>query len=254
MACNPEVLFAPAEFRALPQRDLCATVCVVFDVLRATSSFVTALANGAAAVVPVEEISEALALRRRRPEVLLAGERNGLRIGANQTGGIEFDFGNSPREYVPGKVGGKTIVSTTTNGTRALRACAGARQVLVGSFLNLGATVRHVQALGPEALLLVCGGTFEDCALEDVLAAGAFCDALGQNHASRETDSAHIARTQYLAVSNDLLGAMQHSRNARRLVSVAELREDVSFCLRRDVYDLAAGVELSGEIRKITLS
>ncbi len=253
MACNPEVLFAPAEFRALRERDLRATVCVVFDVLRATSSFITALANGAAAVVPVEEISEALELRRQRPEVLLAGERNGLRIGAELTGGVEFEFGNSPREYVPEKVSGKTIVSTTTNGTRALRACAGARQVLVGSFLNLGATARRVQALQPEALLLICSGTFEDCALEDVIAAGAFCERLGRSHAAPETDSAHIVRTQYLAAHHDLPGAMQHSRNARRLLSVPELRDDVAFCLRLDAFDLVAGVDATGAVRKSAL-
>ena len=117
-------------------------MCVVFDVLRATSTFVTALHNGAKAIVPVSEISEALAFRRKQPDVLLGGERDGVRIRAAQTGGIDFDLGNSPREYTPEKVRGRTIVSTTTNGTRALRACAGAKTVLAASFLNLTATAR----------------------------------------------------------------------------------------------------------------
>src|SRR6478735_9120305 len=93
-----DVLFAPAEFAALGGRDLSGTVCVVFDVLRATSSMVTALANGASAIVPVSEISEALAARRDRPDLLLAGERGGVRIPANLTGGIPFNLGNSPLE------------------------------------------------------------------------------------------------------------------------------------------------------------
>src|SRR6266508_6551746 len=114
MGCNIEVLFTPAEFRALPQRDLANTVCVVFDILRATSTIVTALANGAAAFIPVEEISEALTRRRQRPDALLAGERDGLRIGAALTGGVEFDLGNSPREFTREKVAGKTIIATTT--------------------------------------------------------------------------------------------------------------------------------------------
>src|SRR5882762_2319388 len=135
MGCKTEVLFTPAEFRALRQRDLTNTVCVVVDVLRATSSIVTALANGAAACIPVEEISEALAMRRQRPGALLAGERDGLRIGAALTGGVEFDLGNSPREFTREKVAGKTIISTTTNGTRALRACRGAEWVIVASLL-----------------------------------------------------------------------------------------------------------------------
>src|ERR1039458_6506005 len=99
MPTTLEVLFAPAEFALLGQRDLSQTVCVVFDVLRATSTMVTALGNGAAAIAPVAEISEALGIRQRQPEVLLAGERDGVRIEAHLTGGIGFDLGNSPREF-----------------------------------------------------------------------------------------------------------------------------------------------------------
>src|SRR5476649_2263063 len=124
---NLEVLFTPAEFDALASRDSRGTVCVVFDVLRATSTFATALHNGAKEIISVAEISEALEIKKARPEVLLGGERDGVKICAN---GIDFDLGNSPREYTPEKVRGKTIVSTTTNGTRALRACVGAKIIL----------------------------------------------------------------------------------------------------------------------------
>src|SRR6266536_3353077 len=119
-----EVLFTPAEFETLRKRDLSEATCVVFDVLRATSSMVTALANGAEAIIPVSEISEALEIKRKEPEVLLAGERDGLRIEANLTGSISFDLGNSPREFTREKVAGRKIAITTTNGTRALRSCA----------------------------------------------------------------------------------------------------------------------------------
>src|SRR5437899_60286 len=121
-----EVLFAPAELSGLAERDLGQTVCVVFDVLRATSSMVMALSNGASAILPVEEIAHALSVRASDPKVLLAGERQGTRIEARLTGGIEFDLGNSPREFTSDKVRRKRIVMTTTNGTRALAACAGA--------------------------------------------------------------------------------------------------------------------------------
>src|SRR5258706_3742216 len=140
MSTSLEVLFAPAEFAALEARDLSGAVCVVFDVLRATSSMVTALANGASAVVPVSEIPEALKIRERDQRILLAGERDGLRIQSGLTGGITFDLGNSPREFTREKVNGKMIAMTTTNGTRALRACARAKTVLAASFLNLRAT------------------------------------------------------------------------------------------------------------------
>ncbi|HEX5398309.1 MAG TPA: 2-phosphosulfolactate phosphatase, partial [Verrucomicrobiae bacterium] len=172
-----EVILTPAELPALAKRDLRETICVVFDVLRATSTIVTALHNGAKGIIPVSEISEALALRhsefgiRNSEFILLGGERNGMRIRAAQTGGTDFDLGNSPREYTPDRVRGKTIVSTTTNGTRALRACVGARTVLAGSFLNLAATAEFIKKLLPAQVLLVCAGTRENTALEDVLAA-----------------------------------------------------------------------------------
>src|SRR5581483_8625152 len=114
MPATLEVLFAPAEFAALADRDLDRTVCVVFDIFRATSTIVTALANGASAIIPVAEIPDALALRHQQPDVLLAGERDGLRIRADLTGGLDFDLGNSPREFTPERVQGKTIVLSTT--------------------------------------------------------------------------------------------------------------------------------------------
>jgi 2-phosphosulfolactate phosphatase len=249
MACTIEVLFTPAEFRALGVRDLSRTVCVVFDVLRATSSFVTALANGAQAIIPVEEISEALEIRRLRPEVLLAGERDGLRISAALTGGVEFDLGNSPREFTPERVRGRTIVSTTTNGTRALRACAGARHVFVGSFLNLSATTHAALACEPEILLLVCAGTGQAAALEDALAAGAFCESLTSSRAGTELfDSAQIARHLYTNARQNLRATLNDAQNARRLRAHPGLREDVNACLQLDRHPVKPGLNRTGEV------
>jgi 2-phosphosulfolactate phosphatase len=239
-----EVLFTPAEFAALPQRDLTGTVCVVFDVLRATSTIVTALANGAAAVIPVAEIPEALALKRARPQLLLGGEREGVRIRADLTGGVDFDLGNSPREFTRERVVGRTIVLTTTNGSRALRACAGARAVFASSFLNLRATAEHLQSLPPANLLLVCSGTFDQAAFEDVLGAGALADLLWARFpGNATTDSARMTRQIYLQHHNDLMLAMEHSRNGRRLLANPELRDDVAWCLRRDACPLVATLE-----------
>src|SRR5256885_12991849 len=88
MQTTLEVLISPADLATLSQRDLRQTVCIVFDILRATTTMMTALANGAAAILPVSEIAEALALRQKQPDALLAGERNGLRIAADLTGGV----------------------------------------------------------------------------------------------------------------------------------------------------------------------
>jgi 2-phosphosulfolactate phosphatase len=253
MDCSIEVLFTPAEFQTLRQRDLSHTTCVVFDVLRATSCIVTALSNGASAFYPVEEIAEALKLRQLHPDALLAGERDGLRIGATLTGGVAFDLGNSPHEYTSTKVAGEKIISTTTNGTRALLACAGAKQVLAAAFLNMSATAQFIRANLPAQLILVCAGTGERAALEDALAAGALCDALASLRAdSNFLDSAQIARRLYWqAASTDLSRAVRSADNAKRLLANPELQEDVTFCLQRDVSPILAGMSGGQEIIKL---
>jgi 2-phosphosulfolactate phosphatase len=246
-----EVILSPAEFPGLAQRDLSESVCVVFDILRATSSMITALANGAEAVIPVAEISEALALRRRRPDVLLAGERQGVRIRGELTGGIDFDLGNSPREFTPAKVRGKTIVSTTTNGTRALRACAGAKNTLIGSFFNLRATCQWLLENRPHELILVCSGTHEEPAMEDLLAAGAVCERVWPHYAGGHiSDAAEIARRIYPLLQSDLLTAMNFARNGRHLLSIPELRGDVAFCVQRETQSFVAEMQADGAVRK----
>jgi 2-phosphosulfolactate phosphatase len=251
MQSNLEVLFTPAEFDALKNRDLSDTVCVVFDVLRATSSMLAALSHGAARIFPVKEISEALALQRRLPPpVLLAGERDGLRIRAAQTGGGDFDLGNSPREFTAERVAGQTIIMTTTNGTRALQACRGARHILAGAFLNLGALAVWIKKQRPASLLLVGAGTFEQAAYEDTLAAGALCDLVWDLFAN-PVDSAHIAHEIYLRDRAGLAGAFElHSRNARRLLSIPVLRDDVAFCLQCDTVSFVAEL-YDGAVGKI---
>ncbi len=247
-----DVLLTPAEFDALRSRDLSRTTCVVFDVLRATTSIITALANGAEAIIPVEEISEALAIRARRPEVLLAGERQGLRIRAGQAGGIEFDLGNSPREFTTEKVRGKTIVTTTTNGTRAFRACAGARSTLAGAFLNLRALADWLGRHAPEELLLVCSGTFEQTAFEDVLAAGALLHLLDPRWlGAGPSQAVRIARQVWKLAEAHLLEAVQCARNARRLLAHPELAGDVAFSIQRDTPPLVAALTGQGELRPL---
>jgi 2-phosphosulfolactate phosphatase len=250
MTTTLEVIFAPAEVAALPARNLGETVCVVFDIFRATSTIVTALANGAAGIIPVAEIPEALAIHRSQPDVLLAGERDGFRIRADLTGGIDFDLGNSPREFTPAKIHGRTIVLSTTNGSRALRACAHAKSVLVGSFLNLSATAQYLQSAAN--LLLVCSGTHDQASYEDVLGAGALVDLLWPRFSAGEVfDSARIALQIYRLNQGNLAAAVEQCRNGRRLSSIAELRDDVPWCLQRDVFPLVAKLE-GNSIIKLT--
>jgi len=236
------VLFTPADFSTLPGRDLSATHCVVFDVLRATSTMMTALGNGAARIFPAREIPDALRLRAEHPGALLAGERDGVRILSAQTGGVDFDLGNSPREFTRERVAGREIIMTTTNGTRALQACLGAARIFPGAWLNLDALARRLGREQAARLLVVCAGTYEEAAYEDTLAAGALCDLVwSQFERGPISDSAPIARQIYLDAKGDPAGSLQrHSRNARRLLASAELRDDVPFCLRRDALDLTA--------------
>lgn len=245
-----EVLFTPADFAALKERDLNQAVCVVFDVLRATSTIVTALANGAAGVLPVANIPAALAVRAGRPEVLLAGERDGMRIRSSLTGGIDFDLGNSPREFSRERVLHRTIVMTTTNGTRALTACANARRVLACSLLNLRATAEFLKQVRPDELLAVCSGTGEQAAYEDALGAGALCElVLASQVVEKVADSALMACRLFQMAGHDLPSAFSASSNGRRLLAIPELQEDVGYCAQVDKFSLVADLGKDGHLR-----
>jgi 2-phosphosulfolactate phosphatase len=241
MESHLEVLFSPAEFAVLPQENLSDIVCVVFDVLRATTTMMTALQNSATKIFPVREISEAVALARLHPNCLLAGERDGVRILATQTGTMDFDMGNSPQEFSVDRVQGREIIMTTTNGTRALQACRGAKFVLVGAFLNLSAVAAFILKRNASRVLIVCSGTFEEAAYEDTLAAGALCNLLWKDFQNLKiADSAQIARQIFLSANGDVEKAFAHSRNARRLLANPDLSGDVSFCAQRDIISIVA--------------
>lgn len=220
-----DVILTPAEIDDLPERDLTAQTCVVFDVLRATSSIITALAHRALEVYPVSTIEEALTLRESHPEALLGGERNGEIIDG-------FDLGNSPLEYR--SLAGRKIITTTTNGTIALRAVAGSTETLVGALLNLEAIVRHLRAAAPSNLLIICAGTFRDFALEDGFAAGRLIAELPEPALS---DSAALTLWISQQHKNRALDCLQKSRNGRVLADKGRL-EEVRFCAQESCYDV----------------
>lgn len=144
---------------------------VAIDVLRATTTIVCALEAGAKEILPCLEVDEArrLAAQFPRDEVLLGGERKGLPIEG-------FDLGNSPEEYSAECVAGKTIVLTTTNGTRAIDRCRTARRTLIAAFLN--ATAVYQQLLEEEQVHLVCAGTDSLVSRDDILLAGMLVERL----------------------------------------------------------------------------
>jgi 2-phosphosulfolactate phosphatase len=241
-----DCLLSPAELPALAARQPRPGVCVVFDILRATSTFVTALHHGAAAVQPVDDLPSALAVRVRQPDVLLAGERHGLRLRAADTGSVDFDLGNSPREFTPERVRGRTIVSTTTNGTRALHASRGSGCVLAAAFLNLAATARYLRQINSDDVTLVCAGTGEGVAAEDVLAAGALIERLAATGPLDLTDAAGVARRYFASLAEPLESALGRTANGRRLHSLPDLAPDLAWCARTDCISGVTGLNSHG--------
>jgi 2-phosphosulfolactate phosphatase len=152
----------------IPPGALLGGVAVVIDVLRATTMMVHALAAGCRAVIPCAEIEEARGVAARLPpgEALLAGERQGLPIAG-------FDLGNSPRRCTRELCQGKTMVMTTTNGTRAILASLEAERVIIGAFPNFAASAQLLHA-DERRIHIVCAGTDGFISYEDSLLAGAF--------------------------------------------------------------------------------
>lgn len=215
-------------------------VIVAIDVLRCSSTIVTALANGAKAVIPVKSVREARSLSRRRGAIL-AGERNGLRPAG-------FELGNSPLEYRQEKVQGRVIVLTTTSGTKAIVLGRKAREVLVGSFLNLSATANHAGKTARSSrcgISLVTAGTRGRFSLEDFLCAGALSRSLAKEGASLDDGCISAARA-YGDSRSDLHSAMREGVHAKYLESIG-LGGDVGYCAQTDIYDIAA-VYRSGRI------
>ena len=232
-----DAVLSPLEIDLLPGHDLSSTMAVVFDVLRSSSSMITALANGATEIFPVTSIHEALELRKLMPDALLAGERHGHRFDG-------FDLGNSPLEYR--RVTSERIISLTVNGSAALRACANAAQVVVGSLLNMGALVAYLKDSQPENLLLVCAGTIREPALEDLFAAGMVC---GNFQEATLSDAAKIAGSVYRKYQEDPQHCLHESRNGRALMADGR-RDDIRWCAHRSLYAVLAEMR-AGVVCKI---
>ncbi len=191
---------------------------IAIDVLRATSVIVTALANGAEAVLPALTPEEAREVAAGLPpgRFLLAGERESRLIPG-------FDLANSPREYTAGRVAGRVIVLTTTNGTRAIRACEPASAVLVGSFLNAGAVARAA-AGEQKPVAIVCAATRGEFDLGDVAAAGAIVAGIRRGFApGAEPELNDLARAAHDLFDlhrkrlGELLAGTRHGGGLERL-------------------------------------
>ena len=201
-----EVCFSPKLFKYIRTRGEC--IVVVTDVLRASTSICSALHHGARQILPVATLQEAMILKEKG--MLVAAERNGVKV--------DFaDFGNSPFDFVIKKVKGKTIVYTTTNGTRAIEMARERGTVAIGGFVNLQALSKWI-ARQEKSVVILCAGWKNQFNLEDAVFCGALIESLmQQNKYAIECDSAEASRDLWSVAKGDILYYIEKASHRNRL-------------------------------------
>lgn len=216
--------------------DVDKSIVVIIDVLRATSTIATALYNGAKSVIPVDSVAECIRIGKQIDSIT-AGERDG-----QIAEGLEY--GNSPFEYPREFVEGKTLVLTTTNGTRLLHMAlaANAKAIITGSFPNLSAVCDFLLAQ-KHNVILGCAAWKNRVNIEDTLFAGAVINRIGKNF-SINCDSSQIAATMYNEAKADMFQFMK-SKNASHYqrLSGYGLEKDIKYCLTEDLANVTVVYE-----------
>jgi len=221
-------VFSPA---LLHLYDVSNTIVVVIDVLRATSTIATVLYNGAREIIPVDSVERCIQLGKEL-ECITAGERDGQVAPGLQYGNSSFEY---PRNFVEGK----TLVLTTTNGTKLLHMALskGATEIITGSFLNLSAVCNHLKEM-KKNVILGCAGWKDRVNMEDSLFAGAVVDAV-KDHFTINCDSSQMAANLYQLARNDLYGFMKknNASHYHRLTNFG-LEKDIRHCLTPDLANI----------------
>ena len=197
---------------------------VIIDILRATSCMTTAFAHGINSITPFAKLEDCMAMKAKG--YFTAGERDGKKVDG-------FDLGNSPFEYMDEKLKGQKIAFTTTNGTQAIAKAIEAREIVIGSFLNLSAITKYLLE-GDNNVLLVCAGWKGKVNLEDSLFAGAVVDAL-QDHIEPDCDAPLAAQHLYSIAKNDMVGFLANASHVKRLAKL-NIHKDIKFCMTPDLY------------------
>ena len=200
-------------------------IVIIIDIFRATSSICYGIDNGATAIIPVSTVEDCEAYREKGYDYLLAAERDGKVVDG-------FEFGNSPFSYAKEYVAHHTIVLTTTNGTHALHLSRKAKQIVIGSFLNLSALCNWLKNQD-ENVLLVCAGWKNNFNLEDTLFAGAVVEQLKEFNFSLD-DAAIAAYDLYQVGKKDINGYLKKSSHSERLKKLG-IEKDIEFCLQIDL-------------------
>lgn len=204
--------------------DISNSIVVIIDILRATSTIVTTLKNGAKSIIPVDSVAECIRIGKQIAAIT-AGERDGKIAEGLQ-------YGNSPFEYPESFINGKTLVLTTTNGTRLLHMALdkGAKEIIIGAFSNLDVICNYLVKKN-KPVLLACAAWKDRVNIEDTLFAGAVVKKV-KEHFNINCDASQIAETLYSDAEDDLFEFMKNKEAShfKRLSSFG-LEKDIQFCL-----------------------
>lgn len=207
--------------------DISDSTVVIIDILRATSTIATALYNGAKSVIPVDSVAGCIQLGKQM-EVITAGERDGQIAEGLQ-------YGNTPLQYTKEFINGKTLVLTTTNGTRLLHLAlnANAKTIITGSFCNISSVCDYIINQKTN-VILACAAWKNRINIEDTLFAGAVISRIKEN-VEINCDASHIAETLYLQAKGDLFEFLKekNASHYHRLMNF-NLEKDIRFCLTED--------------------
>lgn len=228
-------------------------VCVVIDILRATTNIAAILENGCAGIYPCAspeaafELAQKLRLQHGSEKVILGGEQDGKPIEG-------FDGGNSPLEYTRRRISGKTLILSTSNGTKTLSAAKGCGEIFTAAFVNITATAERVASIlqqNPEqSLLIACSGREGAYCEEDTVGAGMLLQILSKHLERPEfSDTARAAMHVAHGAEKNLEKMLFHSWWGKHLSSLG-LEDDISFCAQKDITSIVP--KLDGEIIQVS--
>jgi 2-phosphosulfolactate phosphatase len=214
---------------AIRRDELIGKMVIIIDVLRATSVITTAISNGAKEILPIIEVEEALALCKTSKNSLLGGERKALKIEG-------FDLSNSPLDYKSSIVKGKTIILSTTNGTKAIHHSLSADEIVIGCMLNGEAVAKHV-CNGKLDVVIVCAGTYGKFSIDDFICAGKIIYECTKLKAVELEDFAAAAYMAYKDNKDMLLEYLKMASHYQYLLSLG-LEEDIKHCFTEDLFNI----------------
>ncbi len=221
-----EVCLSPA---LLHLYDFSNSIVVIIDIFRATSTIAAVLHNGAKEIIPVDSVAECIALGKTTPNSITAGERDGKVAEGLQ-------YGNSPTEYPVNFIKDKTLLLTTTNGTRLLHMVKQSQEILSGSFLNLSAISTYLKSQNKD-ILLACASWKDRFNIEDTLFAGAVAQNLIGDTFTTNCDSTRAAMQLWHLAKNNLKEYIQDTSHYKRL-SAYGLQADMDYCCNIDEHNV----------------